>query len=368
MEGATMGASLNIAILVGSLRSASLSRLVARYVVERCRPRFACNIVEIGDLPLYNEDLESQPPPPWSRLRAQLAAADAILFVTPEYNRSIPGALKNAIDVGSRPYGKSVFNGKPAAVISQSPSRVGGFGANHALRQTFVFLNMPVMQQPEAYLAESAALFDEHGVLKVKEVAQLLDTFLDAFAVWIPRARGTASTDLSAFLEKREEIARAYVNGNGEPLSAILAQHDPATFFPPGAPAQQGAAAVARRYLEDARHFAGPSESRFEILQADAGQLAFWAGVQHARVKMAGEDEPLELQLRVTEIFRIEAGEWRLVHRHADAPQPAADAQDDDRSDRPPAAGERKPAASRSGRILSAPLATGSAPKCVRYR
>lgn len=138
-------------------------------------------------MPLYNEDLDAAPPQPWVRFRGEVAPADALLFVTPEYNRSIPGVLKNAIDVGSRPYGQSVFNGKPAAVISLTPHKLGGFGANHALRQTFVFLNMPALQQPEMYLAGAAELFGPDGRVPPGEVAELLDRFVHAFAEWIAR-------------------------------------------------------------------------------------------------------------------------------------------------------------------------------------
>lgn len=145
--------TFDIAVIVGSLRAGSFTRKAAQALIERAPAELACRFVEIGDLPLYNEDLETQAPPgPWIRFRDEVRACQGVLFATPEYNRSIPGGLKNAIDVGSRPYGKSVWSGRPAAVVSVSPSKIGGFGANHALRQSFVFLDMPVMQQPEAYV------------------------------------------------------------------------------------------------------------------------------------------------------------------------------------------------------------------------
>ena len=122
-------------------------------------------IVEIGGLPLYNQDLDDNPPAAWIEFRERLKKYDGVLFVTPEYNRSVPGGLKNALDVGSRPYGKSVWDGKPCAVVSVSPGAIGGFGANHHLRQSLVFLNMPVLQQPEAYMGNAANLFDESGNL-----------------------------------------------------------------------------------------------------------------------------------------------------------------------------------------------------------
>jgi chromate reductase, NAD(P)H dehydrogenase (quinone) len=125
------------------------------------------DITEIGQLPLYNEDLDTDPPPaPWTAFRQRVKAADAVLFVTPEYNRSMQAALKNALDVGSRPYGSSVWDRKPGAVVSSSPGAIEGFGANHHLRQSLVFLNLPTMQQPEAYLSHVDKLFDEHGAHK----------------------------------------------------------------------------------------------------------------------------------------------------------------------------------------------------------
>jgi len=115
--------------------------------------------------PLYNQDHDDAPPPPYVAFREQIKAADAVLFVTPEDNRSVPGVLKNAIDVGSRPYGHSAWDRKPGAVISVSPGAIGGFGANHHLRQSLVFLNVPAMPQPEAYIAGAGALFDKEGSL-----------------------------------------------------------------------------------------------------------------------------------------------------------------------------------------------------------
>src|SRR5262249_34668730 len=147
--------------------------------------RLKLEIVEIGKLPLYNADLEDSPPAEWAEFRGRIKAADAVLFVTPEYNRSVPAALKNAIDVGSRPYGKSVWDRKPAAVISVSPGAIGGFGANHHLRQSFVFLNMPALQQPEAYIGGAESLFDQEGKLTQDSTRKFLLSFLSAFIGWI---------------------------------------------------------------------------------------------------------------------------------------------------------------------------------------
>src|SRR6202043_1707027 len=129
-------------------------------------------------LPHFDQDLEATPPAEWVKFREQVKAADAVLFVTPEFNRSVPGALKNAVDVGSRPYGASVWNGKPGAVISVSPGGIGGFGANHHLRQSLVFLNVPAMQQPEAYIGNAATLFDASGALIDDSTRDFLKKFL----------------------------------------------------------------------------------------------------------------------------------------------------------------------------------------------
>jgi chromate reductase, NAD(P)H dehydrogenase (quinone) len=142
-------------------------------------------IVEIRDLPLYDQDLDSDhPPEPWMRLRREIAAADAVLFVTPEYNRSVPAALKNAIDVGSRPYGKSAWNGKPGAVISVSPGAIGGFGANHPLLQSLVFLNVPALQH-EAYIGGADKLFDQQGGIANPGTKEFLGKFLQAYERWV---------------------------------------------------------------------------------------------------------------------------------------------------------------------------------------
>jgi chromate reductase len=175
-----------IAIIVGSLRSASLNRKMARAICALRGDNLDCSILEIGDLPLYNQDLDSSPPEQWRRFRDQVAAADGVLFVSPEYNRGIPGVLKNAIDIGSRPYGKSVFDKKPAAIVTVSPGSIGGFGANHQIRQACVFLNMPVMQQPEAYLGHvTDDSFDDNGTLKDGPLKGLVETLAHAFHDWV---------------------------------------------------------------------------------------------------------------------------------------------------------------------------------------
>lgn len=178
-----------VAVLVGSLRAGSLTRKLARALMALAPDDLACEIVEIGDLPIYNEDLEAQAPPAWTRFRNAVRAADGILLVTPEYNRSIPGCLKNAIDVGSRPYGENVFDGRAGAVISQTPGAMGGFGANHAVRQPLVYLNVPVMQQPEAYIANTSALFGEDGAITREDTRVFLAEFMKAYGAWMHLTR-----------------------------------------------------------------------------------------------------------------------------------------------------------------------------------
>lgn len=175
-----------IAILVGSLREGSINRKVARSICGLRGDNLECAMVEIGDLPLYNQDLDPSPPRQWVRFRERIAAADGILFCTPEYNRGVPGVLKNAVDIGSRPYGKSVWDQKPAAIVSASPGSIGGFGANHQLRQACVFLNMPVMQQPEAYLGHvSDDSFDAEGCLKEGSLKEVVTKLAYAFHDWV---------------------------------------------------------------------------------------------------------------------------------------------------------------------------------------
>lgn len=177
-----------IAIVVGSLREGSINRKIARSMCAMRGDGLECTMVEIGDLPLYNQDFDALPDQPeaYTRFRDQIAAADGVLFCTPEYNRGVPGVLKNAIDVGSRPYGKSVWNKKPAAIISASPGAIGGFGANHQLRQACVFLDMPVMQQPEAYLGHvNDDSFDADGCLKDGPLKDLVAKIAHAFHDWV---------------------------------------------------------------------------------------------------------------------------------------------------------------------------------------
>ena len=177
----------DVAVLVGSLRKASWTRRVAVALSRLAPASLALEIVEIGDLALYNQDFddEHRVPAEWQAFRDRIARADAVIFCTPEYNRSVPGVLKNAIDVGSRPYGKSAWSGKPAAVVSVSPGALSAFGANHHLRQSLVFLDMPTLQQPEVYLGGIAKLVDAEGNIINEDTKKFLVTFLERFAAWI---------------------------------------------------------------------------------------------------------------------------------------------------------------------------------------
>ena len=177
-----------IAVVIGSLRKDSLNRKFAHELIALAPPSLTFDIVEIGELPLYNQDLEENgatAPQAWTHFRQRIKEADGVLFFTPEYNRSVPAALKNAIDVGSRPYGASVWSGKPAAIISVSPGAVGGFGANHHLRQSMEFLDMPLLQQPEAYIGGAANLLGEDGKLNNDSTKQFLKKFADTYAAWV---------------------------------------------------------------------------------------------------------------------------------------------------------------------------------------
>ena len=177
----------DIAVIVGSLRKESFNRKMANALRDLAPAALKLEIVEIGQLPLYNQDLDADPPAAWKEFRARIKKADGVLFVTPEYNRSIPAPLKNAIDVGSRPYGQSAWDRKPTAVISVSPGAIGAFGANHHLRQSFVFLNMPAMPQPEAYIGGADKLFDANGKIANDGTRGFVTKFLEAYAAWVEK-------------------------------------------------------------------------------------------------------------------------------------------------------------------------------------
>ena len=182
-----MPAPRRVAVIVGSLRKESFNLKLAKALAAMAKPALEFEILDISHLPLFNQDWEASPPPEVTEFKQRIKAADAVLFVTPEYNRSVPGVLKNAIDVGSRPYGQSAWSGKPGAVISASPGAIGGFGANQHLRQSMVFLDVPMMAQPEAYIGGAAKLFDAQGGFASEDTRKFMDQFLQAYARWIDR-------------------------------------------------------------------------------------------------------------------------------------------------------------------------------------
>ena len=181
-------ANKKIGIFVGSLRKESFNRKIANYLISASLSGYDLSIIEIGQLPFYNEDLDQgNPPSEYVEFRKVVSSLDAVLFVTPEYNRGVSGVLKNAIDVASRPYGKNVWDGKPGAVISSSIGGIGGFGANHHLRQSLVFINVPAISQPEAYIGNVASNFDYSGKLVNKDCNKLFDSFMAAYKEWIEK-------------------------------------------------------------------------------------------------------------------------------------------------------------------------------------
>jgi NAD(P)H-dependent FMN reductase/ketosteroid isomerase-like protein len=326
MEDFSVNDRINLGVIVGSLRQESWSRKLAKALIERAPERVACRTIEIGDLPLYNEDLDTRPPAAWTKFRAQVGEVDALLFITPEYNRSIPGCLKNALDVGSRPEGANAFDGIPAGVVSCTPYQMGAFGANHALRQTFVFLNMPLMQQPEAYIGRVDALFGDKGQVSSTKTDKILIGFMASLVEWIQAVRRPESVSFDAFMEERERISNAYISGDAKALHPIVTESDPATFFPPDGTHASGAATVRKSYDAGAKAFGPGSTGKLDVYQQGSdGNLAFWTGLQIAKVHMKGKSDPVAMTLRTTEVFRFEKGGWKLVHRHADFVKESSD-------------------------------------------
>ena len=181
---------LKIGLVVGSLRKGAYSRLLAQAVQSLSPPSLTFVDVGIGDLPLYNPDLDAENvPASWSSFRSEVIGAHAVLFITPEHNRGMPGALKNAIDVGSRPWGKSVWSGKPTAVITQATGALGGTAANQQVRLAMSMMDSPVLPGNEMYIPRIGTLFDESGKLNNPDTARLITSFLAALESWIKRFR-----------------------------------------------------------------------------------------------------------------------------------------------------------------------------------
>lgn len=179
--------SMKIAVLVGSLRKESINRKLAHALQKLAGDRLAFEYINIADLPLFNQDNEKDYPPAATRMKEQIRSADGVLFVTPEYNRSIPGVLKNAIDVASRPYGTNAFAGKPGAVIGTSQGAVGTALAQQHLRNVCVFLDIPMLQQPEAFVQFKDGLIAEDGSVTVDSTREFLQGFVDKYVAWVTR-------------------------------------------------------------------------------------------------------------------------------------------------------------------------------------
>jgi len=173
-----------IAVVVGSLRQDSFNRKLANAMAKLAPPWFTFKHVEIGDLPLYNQDNDGNPPAAVIRLKSEIGAAHAVLFVTPEYNRSIPGVLKNAIDHASRPYGQSAWAGKPAGILGVSPGAIGSAMAQQHLRPILAYLDMPTLGQPEAFIQAKEGLFDAEGNIGPGSLA-FLQGWMDRYVAWV---------------------------------------------------------------------------------------------------------------------------------------------------------------------------------------
>lgn len=176
-----------VGVVIGSIRKNSFSQQLANNIVDLLPDGYDAEFVEIANLPLYNQDYDENVPEVYTTFREKVKSLDAVIFVTPEHNRSVPAALKNALDVGSRPYGSNVWDGKPALIVSQSPSNLSGFGANHHLRQVLAFLNMPVVQQPEVYIANVHELLGEDGKITREDTVAFLQSAVDAFVSLIKK-------------------------------------------------------------------------------------------------------------------------------------------------------------------------------------
>ncbi len=180
--------SKRIGVVVGSLRKDSFSKMIAEELNKLVPSSLILENVEIGELEMFNQDFDEQgnTPESWKIFREDLKRYDGFLFVTPEYNRSYPAVIKNALDVGSRPYGQNMWDGKPGAIVSVSPGALAAFGANQHLRQVLVFLNIPVMPAPEVYLGNVMDLFDENGQV-LEETKGFLESFIKSFEEWVDR-------------------------------------------------------------------------------------------------------------------------------------------------------------------------------------
>jgi chromate reductase len=182
-----MATPYNVVIIVGSLRKEGFTLKIANALAKLAPDTLKPNVVTLHDISFFNQDLEAAPPADWLKFRETLQKSNGVLFVTPEYNRSIPGVLKNAIDVGSRPYGKSSFNGKPIGIVSNSPGALGGVSAAKHLQNILPGISGPIMQQPEIYLSGVGDAFDDKGVLTKESLQKVLKPYIDAFAAFVEK-------------------------------------------------------------------------------------------------------------------------------------------------------------------------------------
>jgi chromate reductase len=180
----------NIGFIVGSLRKDSFNRKLAQALVKLGPPDYTFKELKISDLPLYNQDDDHSQAPEVQRLKSELRAVDAVMFVTAEYNRSIPGVLKNAIDHASRPYGQSAWAAKPAGIIGATPGAIGTAVAQGHLRSVLAFLDMPTLGQPEAYISVKEGFFDEAGNIANPETKKFLHGWMDKYLAWVKRFTG----------------------------------------------------------------------------------------------------------------------------------------------------------------------------------
>lgn len=189
--------NIPIGVIVGSARKGSYSKIVAKTVMEFMPAGFDLRVLEIADLPIFNQDYddEGKVPASYSRFRDQVRECAGFLFVTPEHNRTVPALLKNALDVASRPPGHNVWSGRPGAVISVSPSGIGAFGSNHVLRQSMAFLNVFMMQQPEAYIGGIVDSIGADGKIADEKRLAFLKTAAESFAAWVGRFEKGSGAD-----------------------------------------------------------------------------------------------------------------------------------------------------------------------------
>lgn len=182
--------SYKIGFVVGSLRKDSMNLQLAKALMLLLPKEFKCELIQIADLPLYNQDLDGKQPESVVQFKKQVAAVDGVVFVTAEYNRSIPGVLKNALDQGSRPYGDNSWQGKPAGVLGASPGAIGSAMAQQHLRNVLAFLAVPTLTQPEVFLHFESGLVDAQGHITNEKTQKFLQTWVDAYVAWVKKICG----------------------------------------------------------------------------------------------------------------------------------------------------------------------------------